>query len=163
MTTIESMAHPLVVEQSRAIPVAPGEAFAKTMPMDLVRLFDRWYGPIPPIKAVHDQAGAWDSVGETRIIELAGGGRARETLTTVDVPGEFGYLLNDIAGPMALLIDHVDGTWLFEPAGTGTKVTWRWALHAKSALTAPALPAFGRLWRSYAARSLDTLSNYLLS
>lgn len=157
------MAQPLVVEQSRAIPVVPGEAFAKTMPIDLVRLFDRWYGPIPPIKAVHDQAGVWDSVGETRIVELAGGGRARETLTTVDAPREFGYLLSDIAGPMALLIDHVEGTWLFEPAGTGTKVTWRWKLHAKSPLSALALPAFGRLWRRYAARSMDTLSHYLLS
>lgn len=157
------MAQPLVVQQSRAIPVAPDEAFARTMPMDLVRLFDKWYGPIPPIKGIREQTGAWDSVGETRIIELAGGGSARETLTTVNAPREFGYLLNDIAGPMALLMDHVDGTWLFEPSGTGTEVTWRWALHAKSPISAPALPVFGRLWRSYAARSLENLSNYLLS
>ena len=133
------------------------------MPMDLPRLFDKWYGPIPPIKAVRDQTGAWDGVGQTRTIELAGGGRARETLITVDAPREFGYQLTDIAGPMALLMDHVDGTWLFAPAGTGTLVTWRWALHPKSALSAPALPVFGRLWRSYAARALGTLSDYLLS
>ncbi len=133
------------------------------MPMDLPRLFDKWYGPIPPIKAVRDQTGAWDAAGQTRTIELAGGGRARETLTTVDAPREFGYVLSDIAGPMALLMDHVEGTWLFAPTGTGTLVTWRWALHPKSALSAPALPVFGRLWRSYADRALGTLSDYLLS
>lgn len=159
---LSSAAKPVVVEQSRAIPVAPEHAFAKTMPMDLPRLFDKWYGPIPPIKAVRDQAGSWDSVGETRVIELAGGGRARETLTIVAAPREFGYVLSDIVGPMALLMDHVEGTWLFESVGTGTKVTWRWALYPKSALSAPALPVFGRLWRSYASRALETLSEYLL-
>ena len=49
------MARPIIVEQSRAIPVVPAEAFAKTLPMALPTLFRRWYGPIPPIKAVRDQ------------------------------------------------------------------------------------------------------------
>ncbi len=57
------MAHPVVVEQSRAIPVAVPDAFAKTLPMLLPTLFHRWYGPIPPIKAVHGQTGDWSAVG----------------------------------------------------------------------------------------------------
>ncbi|MGI9125916.1 MAG: SRPBCC family protein [Mycobacterium sp.] len=156
------MAKPLVVEQSRAIPVAPEEAFTKTLPMPLPTLFRRWCGPIPPIKEVRDQTGDWHTAGQTRTIALAGGGTMRETLTSVDAPKSFGYTITGITGPMAPLIDHIEGAWIFAPHGTGTRVTWRWTLHRKSALTAPALPVFARLWRGYARQSLESLSGYLL-
>lgn len=152
----------LTVERSRAIPVAAGDAFTRTLPMALPMLFRRWYGPIPPIKEVRDQHGGWTGVGETRTIVLAGGGTMRETLTEV-VPGQrFGYTITDITGPMAPLIDHVERAWIFDPVGTGTRVTWRWVLHPKSALSAPALPVFAKLWRGYANSALETLSDYLV-
>ncbi|KDF00893.1 hypothetical protein Y900_018635 [Mycolicibacterium aromaticivorans JS19b1 = JCM 16368] len=157
------MAHPVVVQQSRAIPIAVPDAFAKTLPMPLPQLFHRWYGPIPPIKDVHDQTGDWSAVGQTRTIVLVGGGGMRETLTTFDAPHAFGYTLTDIHGAMAPLIDHVEGLWAFSEQGTGTKVTWQWTLHPKSALTAPLLPVFARIWRGYANQALATLSEHLLS
>lgn len=156
------MGHPVVVEQSRAIPVAPAEAFARTLPMSLPTLFPRWYGPIPPIKQVRDQTGDWAAAGQSRTIVLAGGGTMRETLTTVQAPTGFGYTINAITGPMSPLIDHVEGEWIFAPHGTGTNVTWRWTLHRKSALTAPALPVFAWIWKGYARRALESLSDYLL-
>lgn len=156
------MAHPVVVEQSRAIPVSPEEAFAATMAVPLPTLFHRWYGPIPPIKAIHGQTGDWDGVGQTRTIALVGGGGMLETLTSVDPPRSFGYTLTDVRGAMAPLIGHVDGAWLFDPHGTGTRVTWRWTLHPKSGLTTPALPVFARIWRGYARQALETLSDHLL-
>ena len=156
------MANPLIVEQSRAIPVTPAEAFARTLPMPLPTLFHRWYGPIPPIKAVRDQTGEWAEAGQTRTIALAGGGSMRETLTDVDAPHSFSYLISGMTGPLATLVDHVDGTWIFTPHGTGTRVTWRWAIHRRSALTAPALPVFGRIWRGYARHVLESLSDYLV-
>ncbi len=65
---------------------------------------------------------------------------------------------------MAPLIDHVEGgLWAFSEQGTGTKVTWQWTLHPKSALTAPLLPVFARIWRGYANQALATLSEHLLS
>ena len=140
----------------------PEEAFTRTLPMPLPTLFHRWYGPIPPIKAIRDQTADWSSAGETRTIALAGGGTMRETLTEVHRPRSFGYTITDITGPMAPLIDHVEGVWIFAPQGTGTKVTWRWTLHRKSALTAPALPVFARIWRGYAAGALESLSDYLV-
>lgn len=155
------MTTPVSVERSRAIPVAPAEALARTLPMPLPTLFAHWYGPIPPITGVRDQTG-WGSPGDTRTIVLSGGGTMRETLTTVDPGHWFGYTINGITGPLAALIDHVDGSWIFDPAGTGTRVTWRWVLHPKSAFTAPALPVFARIWRGYANRSLETLSDYLV-
>jgi len=156
------MAHPISVERSRAIPIDPEAAFARTLPMPLPAMFRRWFGPIPPIKEVRDQHGPWNSVGETRTIALAGGGTMRETLTEVDPGHSFGYTITGITGPMAPLIAQIEGAWIFEPAGTGTRVTWRWTLHPKSALTAPALPVFALLWRGYAGQSLESLSDYLL-
>ncbi|HEY6575506.1 MAG TPA: SRPBCC family protein [Mycobacterium sp.] len=156
------MAQPLVVEQSRAIPVTPEAAFTATVPMPLPTLFQRWYGPIPPIKAVVDQTGDWDAVGKTRTVVLTGGGSMREQLTSYDPPRSFGYTLSDVKGPMAPLVARVEGLWSFEPAGTGTRVTWKWTIHPRSALTAPVLPVFGRLWLGYARQSLEELSNQLV-
>lgn len=142
--------------------MAPEEAFARTLPMPLPTLFRRWYGPIPPIKEIRDQTGDWQQAGQTRTIALTGGGTMRETLTAVDPPRFFTYAITGITGPMAPLIDHVEGAWLFSPTGTGTEVTWRWTLHRKSALTAPGLRVFARLWRGYARQSLESLSDYLV-
>ena len=156
------MAQPLVVEQSRAIPAAREQMFRDLVPMPLPTLFHRWYGPIPPIKAVRDQTGDWDAVGKSRTVVLSGGGSMREELTSYDEPSSFGYTLSEVKGPMAPLVDHVDGLWSFEPVGTGTKVTWRWTIHPRSAFTAPMLPVFGRLWLGYARQSLEELSNQLV-
>ena len=156
------MAQPLVVEQSRAIPVTPEAAFTGTVPMPLPTLFQHWYGPIPPIKAVVDQTGDWDAIGKTRTVVLTGGGSMREQLTSYDPPHSFGYTLSDVKGPMAPLVARVEGLWSFEPAGTGTRVTWQWTIHPRSGFSAPVLPVFGRLWLGYARRSLEELSNQLV-
>ena len=156
------MAQALVVEQSRAVPVTVADAFTGTIPIPLDELFCRRYGPIPPIKEVRDQSGAWDAVGQTRTIVLSGGGSMAETLTSYDEPRSFGYALSDIKGPMAPLVSGVNGEWSFHPVGTGTRVTWRWTIHPRSGLTAPLLPVFGRLWKGYAARSLARLSDLLV-
>lgn len=155
------MTKPLTVEQSREIPVDVQQAFDGTLPMPLPTLFRRWYGPIPPISRVSNQTGAWDAVGQTRTIMLTGGGSLREELTFLDPPHAFGYTLSDITGPMAPLVGKVDGEWIFAPASTGTTVTWRWTIHPRSVLTAPALPVFGWLWRGYARQSLEELERRL--
>jgi hypothetical protein len=156
------MAQPLVVEQSRAIPVTQEAAFGGTVPLPLPTLFHRWYGPIPPIKAVNEQTGDWDAVGKTRTVVLTGGGSMREQLTSYDEPKSFGYILSDVKGPLAPLVDHVEGLWSFKPVGTGTEVTWQWKIHPRSALSAPLLPVFGKLWMGYARQSLEALSDLLV-
>jgi Polyketide cyclase / dehydrase and lipid transport len=156
------MAPALVVEQSRAIPVAVQDAFGGTLPMPLPVICSHWYGPIPPIKQVRDQTGGWDAAGQTRTIMMVGGGSAHEELTSVDPPRSFDYTLSDIKGPLAPLVSLVEGKWSFTPAGTGTNVTWRWTIHPRSVLAAPVLPVFGRLWKGYARRVLEELSAQLV-
>jgi hypothetical protein len=156
------MPNSVVVEQSRAIPVTPEDAFADTMAINLPELFNRWYGPIPPIKAIAGQTGQWNSIGETREIVLAGGGGMDETLTLVDAPKAFGYRIDHLRGPLSPLIDHIEGLWSFEPCGTGTRVRWQWTLHPTSVITAPLVLGFARIWRGYAGHALETLSNHLV-
>lgn len=91
-----------------------------------------------------------------------GGGSMREELTVVDPPNLFRYTLSDVTGPLAPLVDHIDGEWSFAPVGTGTAVTWRWAVHPKSRVAAAALPAFAVLWRGFARQALEQLSHELL-
>jgi hypothetical protein len=155
------MAHSLVVEESLVIPVPAPEAFHRTLPAPLPEIFKRWHGPFPPVKEVREQTGAWDAVGQTRTVVLAGGGSTREELTRVDPPQAFGYRLTEITGPMALVVDHVLGEWIFTPAAGGTEVTWRWDIHSKSPLTSWLLPLFGRMWKGYAQQALWDLSTTL--
>ncbi len=156
------MTKPLVVEQSRTIPVGQADAFRDLVPIPLPELFSKWYGPIPPIKETRDQSGDWDSVGQSRTVVLVGGGSMHERLTSFDAPRSFGYTLSDITGPLSPLVDHIEGIWSFEPMGHGTKVTWRWTIHPRSPLTAPLLPVFGRLWKGYARQSLAELARLLV-
>ena len=155
------MTEPLTVEQSREIAVDTDTAFASTLPMPLPTLFRRWYGPIPPISSVVNQTGDWDAVGQTRTVKLTGGGSMVEELTHIDPPKAFGYVLSEIKGPLSPLVKKVDGEWLFDEAGSGSTVTWRWTIHPRSRLSALALPVFARLWRGYARQSLEELERRL--
>ncbi len=149
------------VEQSRVIAVPVEDAFAGTMPLPLPQLFRHWYGPIPPIKEVLGQTGAWEAAGQTRIVRLTGGGSMREELTSIEPPQSFGYRLTEITGPLAPLVRFVEGRWQFSPTATGTTVTWRWIIRPRSALAAPAMPVLGRLWKGYAQRALAQLATLL--
>lgn len=151
----------LVVEQSRTVPATVADAFAGTLPLPLPQLFQRWYGPIPPIREVLDQVGEWASVGQTRTVLLTGGGSMREELTEVDPPRSFGYRLTEVTGPMAALVAHVEGRWQFAPTASGTTVTWSWVIHPRSRLAAPVLPVLGWLWKGYARQALARLSELL--
>ena len=108
---------------SRTYPSGVAKAFDLVLPMALPELFSRRYGPIPPIREVRDQAGAWGSggVGQTRTIVLADGGTMRETLVELERPGAFGYTIGDITGPLKPLARSFVGRWAFEPAGTGVR------------------------------------------
>ncbi len=162
MASIRGMPKAHLMEQSRAIPVDVETAYRRTVPMPLPTLFSRWYGPIAPVKAVRDQTGDWNSVGQSRTVVQVGGGTMREELTAVDAPHAFGYTLSGITGALAPLVDHIEGQWLFAPAGTGTEVTWRWTVYPRSAAAGLVMPAFARLWRGFARQSLEQLSRELL-
>jgi hypothetical protein len=155
------MAVPVLMSYSQSFAPAPGEAFDKVLPMHLPELFSRRYGPIPPIRSVEGPVGTWGQVGQSRTLRLKGGGSMREELTRVDRPGAFGYRITRVTGPMSPLCSYIDGIWSFDADRTGTRITWQWTVHPRSAVAAPVLPAFARLWRGYARQSFERLAEFL--
>ena len=156
------MSTPVIVEQSRAIPITPQRAFDLTLPIPLTTIFSRRYGLLPPIKQVRGQDGVWGRAGQSRTVVTTDGGTMRELLTEVDAPDSFSYRLSNITGPMRPLVECIDGSWEFAPRGTGTMITWRWVLHPKG-LGVPVMPLVTSMWRGYARQALELLSDQLLT
>jgi hypothetical protein len=149
------------VQQSRAVPLELQRVFDLTLPMPLTAIFSRRYALLPPVKEVRGQDGVWGQVGQSRTVVTTDGGTMRELLTEVEIPHSFSYRLGDISGPMRPLVDSIDGRWEFAPQGTGTLITWRWNLHPKG-LGACVMPLITMMWRGYARRALELLSEQLL-
>jgi hypothetical protein len=104
-------------------------------------------------------AALWSS----RTLVLRGSGSVREELVRVDRPHSFGYTMSHITGPLSALVSWIEGEFLFRPAGTGTSITWRFILHARSALAGPVLPVIGWSWHGYARQALEELAEVLVA
>ena len=147
---------------SRTYPIPVEDAFDAVLSTPLEALFNRRYGPIPRIRAVDGPQGAWGEAGQVRVPRLAGGGSIREELIRVDRPHGFEYVLTEVTGPMKLLAARVGGLWSFEPAGTGTRITWSWTVHPASGVGGAVMPVFARLWRGYARQALARIEDLLV-
>ncbi len=147
---------------SRTFPAQVDRAFDELLPFDLTQLFSRRYAAIPPIKEVRDQAGPWATAGQTRTIGLADGGTMREELLEVDRPNRFTYRISGITGPMKPLVASLDGAWIFEPAGTGVRITWVWTVQPAGRLGRLAMPVFRRMWQGYARQGFDNIEKLLV-
>jgi hypothetical protein len=151
------------VSASRTVPVEVERAFDVVLVEPLPRIFSRRYGPIGPVREVRDQTGdPWGAVGQTRRIVLSDGGAMTERLTSVDRPSSFAYEISELRGPFKTLISTLEGEWAFQPAGTGTRITWTWMLHPASSAARYALPVFARLWRGYARQALEEIEKLLV-
>jgi hypothetical protein len=150
------------LEKSRTVPVTLDQAFDAVLTRPLPELFSRRYGVIAPIKAVENQVGEWGNAGQTRTIRLADGTTMQETLTVVDRPHRFAYAIGNITGLMKPLVAVAIGTWTFEPAGTGTRVTWTWDVTPTKGLGRAAMPLFARFWSGYARQALERLEQVLV-
>ena len=154
------MSRPHVVTHSRTFAVAVDEAYRIVAPMPLPGLFVRGFLAIPAIREVRDQTGPeWGTErGHSRDLVMADGGTVREELVSVDPPHSFAYELSEITGAMKPLVTEVNGEWRFVPEGTGTRITWTWRLHPRSALTALVLPVIGLMWQGFARHAFDRLA-----
>jgi hypothetical protein len=151
------MAHPTVVSYSRTYPAPVEQAFDSVLSMPLEQLFARRHGPIPAVRGTVANQPGWGAVGDSRTIQLADGGSLHEELTRVERPNAYGYELNDIHGPMKPLAARIDGLFTFAADGSGTRITWSWALYPRTLLSRPILPIFGRIWQGSARKAFDRI------
>ena len=145
------------VEASRPLSVGQVAAFDGLMAADLPDLFSRRFAAFPPVREVDNEQAGWGEVGQSRVIRLADGGSLRETLTSVDRPHGFSYLLDDLHGRLRPFVRTVEGAWSVDAEGTGSRVTWAWTLYPTGSPARLTLNVIGRMWKGYAERSLEQL------
>lgn len=143
---------PVCVTVRQPTQAAAAQAFDAVIPVALETIF-RGYGPLPAVIGVRDQVGDWATAGNTRTVLLKGGGTMSEELTRVERPGRCEYRVAPDNGPLRLLIDHIEGRFLFEPAGDGCVIDWTYAFFPKPGRRLPLL-ALAPVWRRYATQVL---------
>ena len=149
------------VEASRIVAVEPALAFDRLISAALTEIFSRRYGAFPAIREVTEQPDDWGKVGHSRMIHLADGGRLRETLTEVDPPRSYSYVLDEIHGRLRPFVSTVDGTWSVTPDGDGSLIGWSWTMHPKTSPGHLTMNVIGRMWKGYADRGLTELETIL--
>lgn len=148
------------MERAVVVAVSPEVAFDRVLGDELTGFFDRGHLLLPAIVATEPIVGdaRWGTeVGQARRIRLADGGSMVETLRTSDTPGSATYAMSDLTGPFAALYSGVLGEWTFEPAGAGTRVTWRWRLRPRGIAGRLATPLIAAMWQGYAAKALGRI------
>ena len=149
------------VETSRVIAVEPVDAFDRLMGVRLQDVFVRRYAAFPSVAEVIDGPNDWGAVGQTRTIVLADGSRMRETLTSVDRPHSFAYVLDEIGGPLRQFVKTIDGEWTIAPQGDHARIGWAWTFHTKAVPALLTTRVLGRMWKGYADRALIELETLL--
>jgi hypothetical protein len=149
------------VEASRLVPVEPTVAFDRLMAARLPEVFSRRYAAFPAVREVTDEPDEWGTVGQARTIVLADGGRLRQTLTSVDRPHSYAYVLDDIRGRLRPFVRTIEGVWSITPEASGARVGWVWTLHPKTSPARLTMNVIGSMWKGYADRALIELETIL--
>ncbi|MEO5851025.1 MAG: SRPBCC family protein [Nocardioides sp.] len=151
------------VEASRFVLVDPTQGYDRLLRTPLPEIFVKRYAAFPPVVEVRDEPDDWGVVGQSRTIVTRDGGTMLETLVSVDRPTSFGYVLNEITGPMRPFIRTVDGVWSVTAEGDGARIGWSWVLHAAAPPARLTMNVIGRMWNGYADRALAQIESLLVA
>ena len=111
-------------------PADPEHTFDILTPSDPSRFYPK-FRVIPATVGVEGQTGAWDAVGQTRVLRLSDGSSVRETTTDVERPGFFAYELTEFTKVFGPIIHHARAEWRFEAVEAGTLITWTYTFFGK--------------------------------
>ncbi|WP_299416299.1 SRPBCC family protein [Acaryochloris sp. IP29b_bin.148] len=154
--------HSLSATVSTHVNTDQAVAFETIVPIDLTTIF-QGYGPLPAVTSVEGQSGAWDTVGQTRVVLLSDQSSLTETLTQYNYPNYFSYTLSDFTGSLRFLTSSAQGEWWFsQREASQTYIQWRYAFQARSILAIPLLWLLvNGLWCRYMHRTLQRAQTYI--
>lgn len=143
----------IAVTVARSVDAPVGHTFDTIVPIDLPSVF-KGFGPLPAVEGTQDQVGDWDTVGESRQVNLSDGSHATERIDLYARPDRFAYTVGPFSGIVGKLVDRAEGEWRFsEEAGT-TKIEWTYTWFARGGAK-PLIWPVTLLWRRYAERVLN--------
>lgn len=145
------------VEASRFVRVEPVRAYDLLLGTPLPDIFVKRYAAFPAVSEVRDQPDDWGAVGHSRTIMTKDGGSMLETLVSVDRPDSYGYVLDEITGPMRPFVRSVDGVWSVAAEEDGARIGWSWTLHPTAPPARLTMNVIARMWRGYADRALERI------
>jgi hypothetical protein len=111
-------------------PAALERTFDILTPSDPTRFYPK-FRMIPATVRVEGQTGAWDAVGQTRVLHLSDGSAVRETTKNVERPHFFAYELTEFTKAFGPIVDHARAEWRFEPVESGTLITWTYTFFGR--------------------------------
>jgi hypothetical protein len=111
-------------------PAAPERTFDILTPSDPARFYPK-FRVVPATVGVEGQTGAWDAVGQTRVLRLSDGSSVRETTKDVERPSFFAYELTEFTKAFGPIVDHARAEWRFEAVEGGTLITWTYTFFGK--------------------------------
>jgi hypothetical protein len=150
---------PLRFSRARFVAAPADVVLGWTITAPVPEVFDRGFGPLPPVVAV-DQQGPdlpWGTPGQVRVLRTSDGSSMREELTEVDPGHAFRYRITEVIGPLRTLTHAVAGEYAFTPAPGGCEARWTWMVAPASPVAAAALPVVRLLWYRYADRALERI------
>jgi hypothetical protein len=152
MTTISSTVTARVAAPRAAL-------FDWFIPIPLPRILLK-YGPIPSVTSTTGQTGPWDVVGNSRVVHLADGHTARESVTGYQRSSYFAYRVSDFDNFLGRLATDAGGRWWFTDGPNGsTDITWTYTFNARNRLAGiTLLPIVKIFWRGYMRQTITTLS-----
>lgn len=149
---------PVTVVTNALSTAPPQAAYDAVVPVELAAVFTGMGPVIPAVTGTEDGPARWGYEPGSRRVLLAGGGVMDESTRALDPPHRFAYRVTPAAGPLKLLISHIDGEFLFDAAPTGgSRITWTYAFEPARGRS-PLVLAFRPLWARYARRVLDDLA-----
>ena len=111
-------------------PADPTRTFDTLTPSDPSHFYPKFL-IIPATIGVENQTGAWDTVGQTRTLQLSDGSSVVETTKEVDRPGFFAYELTNFTKAFGSIVDHARAEWHFDAVEGGTRITWTYSFFGR--------------------------------
>lgn len=112
---------------------------------------------LPGVVEVRDQTGAWDAVGQTRILVLSDGGTVTETLR-VATPPLFAYDLSAFTGFFGRLVASGRSEWRVDEHPEGSTIEWTYTFTAKAGWGLAVVAIMRLAWAPYMRRVLPAIA-----